>query len=481
MREEKKPSKITTLARGVDRAIGIVAPKTAFRRARYRFAYEAIDSSRTRRKRSGLGGTGDSQLSEAKLYKLREICREMCRNNPLIAGLLRSERDGLIGSGVKIHALTGDKAWNDRAEALWHDEMVLQPCDVTGRYNFNQFLRMLFLSYRRDGDALALFTSRGLQGIEGEQLGSPTGRVSGERLTISNGVAYEKATSRVYGYYIGKPSRYGFIDNASYKRYHADEVYHMFDPDRFSQSRGEPVLTPAIKYIDYLEKYLDAELVAACVNAAFAMFISSKDDIGAPGAYAEGLFPSGQTGTDEGSKRPEKITPGMILYGKDGEDAKGIGQVRPGSIFDPFVCRMLTFIGRPLCMPLMLITLDFAGATFMNARIAYQKTYESWTAQQDNIIKPFVSRVWRWKIGHWIAAGLLSDVSDAMKHEVGCKRWPYVNPLQEANADKVQLENRTTDRRIICARQGLEYSDVAEQLKEESGDENGKEQDQNAA
>jgi len=191
-----------------------------------------------------------------------------------------------------------------------------------------------------------------------------------------------------------------------------------------------------------------------------------------PTAYAGGSTSSGE---DKDGNRLEKLEPGTIMYGEPGEKAEGIGQTRPGSLFDPFVRRMLTFVGRPMCMPLMLITLDFSGATFMNARIAYQKVQDAWMREQNWVVKPFASRVWRWKIEQLIAAGEFKASAGIFRHEVICKRWPYVDPFKEAKADETQLKNGTTTRKIICARQGHDFGDVnadlaaEEKLRKESG------------
>lgn len=453
-------------AERLDSLVEIISPKRAFQRKLYRFSYDAVDSHRLRKKRTGLGGTGDKQLTVTNLYKLREICRDMCRNNPLANGLLKIERNGVIGSGPKIQARTGDDKLNADIEAAWKEEMIDKPCDVTGRFNINQYIRKYYLSYRRDGDIFTVFANDKLQAVEGEQVGTPWGRKTTKYFEVINGIAYSKKTKRIIGYYIGKPDRFGYIRSTTYKKYTPDRVHHMFDAERFSQSRGEPVLTPAINFIDTLCDYIDAELVAAKVNACFSMFISQEyPDV--PEAYAKGIS---DTGEDADENKLEKMEPGMILYGSPGEKASGIGQTRPGALFDPFVLRMLTLIGRPLCMPLMLITMDFSGATFMNARLAYQKVQENWQAEQDNIIKPFVSRVWRWKLQQLIETKQIKPGKSADKvfrHEVFCRRWPYVDPFKEAKADEQQLKNGTTTRTIICARQGDDFVDVSKRLAEE--------------
>jgi len=447
----------------LDEVIGILSPKTAYKRRVYRFGYDAVDNKRTRKKRTGTGGTADRHLTEQNLNKLREICREMCRNNPLVKGLLKTERDGVIGSGVVIQGRTKDEGLNEEIEAAWKEQMIQSTCDVTGRFNFNQLLRMLYLSYRRDGDAAVIFLDDKLQAIEGDQIGTPLGRArdSAKHFEVVNGIAFSKKTKRVIGYYIGTPDRWGYIKSANISKYPAGIVHHMFDPERFSQSRGEPVLTPSVNFIDTLCDYIDAELVAAKVNACFSMFIAQKNaDI--PDPFTGGVS---NTGKDEDDNRLEKMEPGTILYGEPGEEAAGIGQVRPGQSFDPFVLRMLTFIGRPLCMPLMLITLDFAGATFMNARIAYQKVQEAWEAEQDLRVKLFVSQVWRWFIKRHF-----KEREGIFAHEIICNRWPYVDPFKESKADDQELKNGTITRTAICARKGTDFKEVNKKLIEEKAD-----------
>jgi lambda family phage portal protein len=447
----------------VDDLIGVVSPRWAFKRKRFRFAYDALDKHRTRKKRSLAGGTGDDELTEERLFELREILRDMGRNNPLVKGLLKTERDGLVGSGSKIKARTADEKWNDSAEALWKEEMIDMPCDNTGRLNINRYERLMYLSYRRDGDIGSVFLDNGeLQPIEGEMIGNPYGLSDIKSYKVINGIAYSKRTGKIVGYYVGSPGKYGYVKPEGYRMYKANQFWHTFDPERFSNSRGEPALTSSIKWIDRLCDYMDAELVAAKVNACFSMFVATKDEFGSElPSSTNGVEPSGY---DADGNRLEKIEPGIIMYGKEGEEAKGIGQVRPGNTFDPFVLRMLTMIGRPLCMPLMLITLDFSGATFMNARIAYQKVQETWTGEQDNIIKPFRSEVWRRWVRLKIKEGKLTERPDAMRHEVFCKRWPYVDPFKEAKADEQQIKNRTTSRTLITMRQGEEQSEIDEQL-----------------
>lgn len=455
------------LSEAFDPLVEIFSPRRAYLRQAYRMSYDAVGKSRLNKKRSIAGGTGDTHLNESNLYSLRETCRDLCRNNALAEGLLETERDSILGSGPKIEARTGDDREDRIIEELWQKEMLDQPCDVTGRFNFNKFLSTLYFTYRRDGDACVIYLDDALQGVEGEQLGTPLGRQNAQTFRVVNGVAYSNQTNRVIGYYIGEPSEYGYIKSNSYRQYTPDQVAHIFSPRRFSQSRGQPALTSAIRYIDLLSGYIDAELVAAKINACFTMFITQEGGIETmPDPYTSG---SSSTGYDSDTGiQLEKMEPGIIMRGRSGEGALGIGRTSPASTFDPFVNRMLMFIGRPLCIPLMLVTLDFSGATFMNARIAYQKAQEAWGREQSEVIIPFVSRTWRWKVSQWIARQEIKDRPESFLHEVFCRRWPYVDPSREAQADQLALESRTTSRTRICSRQGDDWADIEEELKNES-------------
>ena len=44
---------------------------------------------------------------------------------------------------------------------------------------------------------------------------------------------------------------------------------------------------------------------------------------------------------------------------------------------------------------------------------------------------------------------------------------PATDPVKDETADKLALENGTTNRRLICERKGIDYEENLEELKEE--------------
>jgi len=466
MRETSRKSDtfLRRASMALDDVVGVLSPRAAMMRRSYRFGYDILDKHRSRKKRSDAGGTGDWHLSQEKLDKLREICRDLGRNNPLVKGIFRKLATKVVGTATKIQARTDDEGWNQAAEQLWNEEMVNVPCDVTGRFNIHAYLKKMYYTYCRDGDMFTVFADEGIQAIEGDQVGTPYGKKKAEHFEVVNGVAVSKKTRKVIGYYIGKPNRWGYIANESVQKYTADVVHHIFNADRFSCSRGEPVLISAVDMIDKLFGYIDAELVAAKINACFPMMITTKDTSGMPPPFTKGVSTSGK---DEFNRPLEKIDPGMIWHGEPGEKADAIGASRPVSAFDPFVLKIMMIIGSPVNMPLMLITGDYAGATFMNSRVAYQEARDTWYDEQELVIKPFLRRLYILKQQQWIKRKALTERKDSGRFEILCKRWPYVDPFKEAKADEVQLRNGTTTRTTICARQGHDFKDLTDQRAEE--------------
>jgi len=427
-----------------------------------RFGYDALRNGRLQSKRHGLSGTGDAQLTESALSRLRDICRDMGRNNPLVKGLLLTEADDIVGTQTHIQARSRSEVWNRRIEKLWHEEMVSQPCDITGRFNVQQIIHKAYLSYRRDGDTFLLLTEAGLQACEGDQCGTPYGQDLGKTFTVTNGVATSNATGRVIGYYLGRPNTWGYIEPESWHNYTAEKVHHVFNSDRFSYTRGEPALTSAVGLIDEYTRYREAELVAAHVNACLSIFITHEDELGIPAPYTEGI--SGAGTTEDGSKL-QKVGPGEIHHLAKGESINAVVPTRPAAAFRDFSLQCQMEIGRCMPMPLMLVTLDFSGATYMNARIAYQAAQKAYRREQEHVVRPMVSRIYGWWLARKIAAGQIADRPDAMAHEVICQRWPYIDPYREAQADKLELENETTSRSQICARKGLDYRDLVTERK----------------
>lgn len=436
---------------------------SGFQQALREFAasYDVLRGDRNRKGYvSTLRGRGDDHLDEATLSRLREIARDASRNDPVVRGMLETYAEGIVGTDLPIEARTKDEKWNEARESLWRERMVDQPCDATGRFNFPHSIFLAILQHATDGDFFVAFDEDKPWLIEGEQCGSPIGVKNGQTFVVTNGVATALPRGQVIGYYIGTPNKWGYIEPNGYQKFDAADVHHVFDPTRISYTRGEPILTPSVQWFDNMMRYADAELVTSIGQACQGVAITRKEatDDGLP----HRTTPQTQGGYTVEDKLPtRKFEPFMVWNLEDGEDVRNIGVSRPSTVFGEFMNKVLMIAGRAAGMPLMLITQDLSGATFMNARIANQMAQERWRKVQSYVVKPLASRWYLWQTERDIASGELAPApEDWRKHEVFCRRWPYVDPEKEAKADEIELRNGTTSRTFICSRSGRDIRNV---------------------
>lgn len=444
--------------------IRAISPKWAYQCEAYRFAYDALVNDRTGgggRPTSRNPGAADNELDEETLNGLREVARDLAQNNPLVKGILQDEANDVVGTETQIQSRSGNTDWDSETERLWKQEMIDRPCDVSGRFNVKKLLQLAFPASRRDGDFFVLNTKQGYQLCEGEQCGTPHGHQEAKTFTVTNGVAVSKQSGRVIGYFIGKPAEWGAIDPQSWRQYQKPDVFHVFNPDRVSYSRGEPIFASSVVLLKKLWGFVDASVVKARLHVCLSVFVELESQDRIPGAFKKGRYPSGQT--PEGQKI-DKISPGGISYLNQGETVKPFIPSSPTSEFDPFFLRVLSIIGRPLCMPLILTSLDFSQATNMNMRGAFMQAQKNFKQQQENLVVPLYS----WLYTHWlrekIRAGQIQEIEGAFAHEVSPQRWPYVDPAKQAEADAQELANGTTSEIEICTRGGKDYLDVVQNI-----------------
>ena len=114
-----------------------------------------------------------------------------------------------------------------------------------------------------------------------------------------------------------------------------------------------PLFGPGMKFFRDLSDYLDAELVANVITAAFALFIET----GSVNALtqAERMATITETGfKSDGSEfdqKYEEIIPGTVMYGNSGEKPYSISADRPGRTFEVFIKRILMSVANSTGIP----------------------------------------------------------------------------------------------------------------------------------
>jgi len=261
----------------VSGALNYLAPGFAFRRMAARAklhafsnSYRATSTGRTRWARGMQGGTADYHLGTGDLASLRGQHRDFDRNNAIFSGILNRWVDNIVGMGFTFQMRGEDEGLNEALEGRvreWGDKEA----DFRGVLSLWEMTRLMLREVACGGDMLFGKVEGSLQPIEPDLC---VDNFQKNPLGTYNGVEKDEF-GRIVNYHIGKWTAYGGVDSADTTAVPQDEILHIFNPKRFSQSRGVPILTGALELFERLDDYVEATLVAAQVGACQSTVITT--------------------------------------------------------------------------------------------------------------------------------------------------------------------------------------------------------------
>lgn len=418
--------------------------------------YNATKGGRLRKSRSSLGGSADDQISSSDLWKIREACRDLLRNNPLAAGLIQTMVDNIIGVGHTPQAKTDDTTWNDLAEDYWAKTRL----DYRGVLTNREVQRVYFRSVLRDGDMGCQLIGGRLQGIEGDRIDTPMDRAT--KGNVFMGVE-TNAVGTPVRYWIGKRTgAYGVVDAQPIS---ASDFLHLYRPERLSQTRGVPIEGPIIDTLDRIDDTAEAVIIAHQLAACQGLLIQKEyqDDLSFSNVESEENAATGD------SEYWEEMEPGMIQYLKPGESMNQVKPEHPGQRFGEMIRELGRFTGRHMGLPIELILLDFSESNFSNTRMAVLEARQAFKGWQQWWQEAFLQPVWQYRISWAMKHGKLPPAPDgqAWNVEWHAPGWPWVDPLKDVQADVLAMRNNITPRSAICAKYGFHWADVDRQREEE--------------
>lgn len=398
----------------IDRVVSWIDPVRGRKRyhARVAMAIAGGYTGASKSKRSMLawktGGADPDTDILFDLPTLRDRSRDLIRNAPLALGAINTLTTNVVGRGLKLQAridrvalnIADEQAENWEAETerefnLWAES---QECDVARTLNFGDIQELAFRQTLENGESFALLPrfKRGnfpyatkIQLIEADRVSNPQSKADTE--TMIAGI--EKDTN-------GAPVRYhitkqhpGNMRTQNRKAYEWESfpafgqntgmrnVIHLYKTLRPGQTRGVPYLAPVIESLKMLDRYTEAELMAAVVSGMFTVFVeteSGASDLSAFMPQAE----TNATATDE----DYKLGNGAIVGLAKGEKINTANPGRPNAGFDPFVKAILQHVGVALEIPYEVLIQHFSSS-YSASRAAlieawrFFKNRRAWLAQ----------------------------------------------------------------------------------------------------
>lgn len=418
------------------------------------------------------------------LSVLRNRARHEAQNNDHVAHFLRLVRTNVIGpNGIRyqsrVHLRNGklDRRLNDALEAAWKAWSKRGSPDVTGRKSWHAILCEAATTVARDGEAFYRIV-RGwegnrfrlaLQSLDPETLDINLTTFAGNGNRIVMGVELDEWRRPVAYYFTPEKdytrSGYSAPVLRDHLRLPASDVLHLYLPEWVWQTRGIPWTATAILKMYMLRGYQDAEVTAARVAAAKMGFYVPTEDA----AQFTGDGP-GENGTDGEGSFIQDVSAGEFEVVPYGYSVQTHDPQHPNSAYGAFVKDCLRGIASGMGVNYNTLANDLEGVNYTSLRHGLLNERDVWMMLQKWMLESFVEPVFSEWLTLALTHGQIStgtlpvDMSRIDDLEAGAmwqpRRWPWVDPLKDSQANKAQWDMRTKSLTQIITESGQDPDEV---------------------
>jgi lambda family phage portal protein len=453
--------------------------------------YAAAQVNRLTQGWTTTSGSANSDV-HAALDTLRARSRQLGRDNSYVKrylGLVATNIIGSTGFGMqaRVYDTNGkpDAGANGAIEQAWAKWSARGMCEVTGRSSLRDVSRQAILAAARDGEFL-LRIVRGtsaanpfqiaLQLLDIDRLDTSLNRpAEAGRAAIRMGIEHNE---------FGRPTRYWLrkrhpgeshamgadVTQDSHLGIPAQDIIHGFIADRPEQLRGVPWLHAAMLEINDLGGYKEAAIVASRVGASKMGFFTTPDgDVKTlADEQADASDPDGDLYLDADAGSFGKLPPG---YG-----FTPFNPDYPAAMFADFVKANLRGISSGLGVAYHALANDLEGVSFSSIRSGTLEERDQWMMLQEWFIEAFFEPVF----AEWLRSALsfgqitlqngsalpTSKLDKFSGHVFKGRRWEWVDPLRDVQADAEAVRNRFKSPQEVASKMGLDYEDLLAQLKQ---------------
>ena len=406
--------------------------------ARVLFGYEAIANTRYRRTRGVDPLRGEEvELQGYDRDRLVSTLLNLKRNDPVAKAISRLRRTDVVGGGIIPQPSTGDDSLDDQIGELWAQWSAMP--EVTCTMDMTQMQQEIADAPLFFGDIGVLLTRGGrVQLIEGDRIGSPTLSAS-ESNPNKNGVIVGPA---------GKPRTYQIGDriNGTLKNFRdvpARNFLLFYKRMRPQQWRGIPELAPCVNSLQDVREYEAIEMISAKVSASLAAVIKRQDSV--QFELSNRLDANDQD--DVG--RLERFETGKFHYLEPNESIETISaNGRPNVDGIQFVMYHLRKVGAAVGIPVEMI-MSTIGESSFSASQGLILQYQSAIEDNQRQVAAFLNRIYRWKLGQWVANGMLTPPQNinlfSCRWQTPAFRWVNKAAQVKADAAYVQMGAQSLD------------------------------------
>lgn len=468
----------------IDRAVAFFSPVRGARRFKARafmaLAGGYLGASKSRRGLkawSPYGSDPDSAIL-ADLPALRERSRDLIRNSPLAVGALQTKITNVVGSGLTLQSRidrdalgmddeTAD-AWEAKTEREWRLFWDSKDVDITRQMNGDALTALVYRQAKENGDVFTLLPriqikdrpyKLRLQVIEADRVSNEKYKRDSEKL--AGGIKRDKhGAPTEYQILQQHPGNRRFVKGMKWKKVPAfgrtlglRNVIHLFLLTRPGQSRGVPDLAAVIEPLKQLDRYTEAEIMAAVVSGMFTVFIETES-----GESRIDLTDLGDETGAESTDTDYKLASGSIVGLAKGEKVHDTNPGRPNTSFDPFVMSVLRQIGVALQLPFEILIKHFTRS-YSAARAAIEEAYKYFLTERKWLADNFnqlIYEIWMFEAvaaGRIAAPGFLADPATRAAYLESEWIGPpksQIDELKEVKAARERVDGGFSNRSREC-------------------------------
>lgn len=464
----------------LDRFIGYFSPQRGFARVAARarmkaLGYAGADTTHNERNWRSPRTSANAEVGRANV-SLRARARQLVRDNPHASRAVSVMVGHQIGTGIMPRCATTDEKLNTTVNELWRawagkadrlgmgNVYALQQIAARCRAESGEALVRLIRPDSGDVRRLGLPVPLQVEVLEPDYLDEGKTGVSPGR--VVQGVELDAAGRKVaYHLLRAHPGDTYTVGSQTHSdRVSASDVLHVYRQLRPGQLRGVTDFAPVLLRMRLLDEYEEATLAQARVQATIAMSVTSDGEgtLGRPSDPNDKDW-GGLTGSD--GYRLETLTPGMIAYGKPGDEITMHTPSGAGA-FEPFSIHSLMAIAAGLGLTYDQITGDLRQANYSSLRagkIEFRRLMEQdqWLMFIPQLCEP----LWGAFIEAAVLSGKLSRRDEGYPVEWTPPRFEMIDPPKEIGALRDAVRSGLEPWTEVVASLGYEPRWLADEIK----------------
>lgn len=457
---------------GITEIIAVISPKLAYKREAYRQAYEAqrnYDAGSYDRQNQNWFAHNESAEQTDKDYRdtVRARSRDLERNSDLMNAQIHPWVRNVVGKGFELEAMSDNEQFNEAIEKLWLKWCKKDNCDVTGTQSFWEMARMAVQRKRVDGGILFVkcFTAGGvtpfkLQALEVDELDTTQINPRYEGNRVVGGIEYNSYNFAV-GYWIREYDIQGYIRPTS-RFIERKNIIFYFSKHRPSQIREMPEMAATVSRIKEVNGYIEAATIKERIAACLSVFIKNVLPVGQFGRQTKGT---------EKDYNQLKLSPGMIAQLNQGDDVQVVNPGNSATNGNDFIKTISRIISAGQGVSYEATSRDLTQANYSSARQATIEDEETFIPEQQKLKDEFLDEAYETFVISAVLSGAVNcpdfwaNKDMYLSHGWNRKPKKWIDPIKEANANKIAIATGQKTVADIWREDGRDYVEVMDEMK----------------